>query len=587
MIRLTSLLRVTIAIPALAAAALSLAAQQIPALRTFQPQDLFRVRKVGAVAWSPDGRHAAIELSSPGRTLDSSIPTSEIQLLDVKTRTLRTLSSPGTQYLGFFNAVWSPSGKRLAFLSVDSNAVVQMWTWRVGAAAPVPVRDYDLRFAFGDPSVAWISDDRIAIVAWDVGAEKDGELYFRILKGRNVADKWKQAFSAQSPSVAILDSGGPAAVAPPSVRIIAIDLNTNIPTTLARGRLHRLALSEDQHFITFNRENPGLPGQSVASYIGLADAEQGYAAVNWGTERHVIDARSGKEVDPSLFPAQTSKPIPKDASTQAPPRPDARKLAASPDGDASLYLANASDGTHLLICGGGNRPASSCAEIWHANEWMQQIKAGKAESFSYTALDGTPLTAWLLLPPDYSPGTRLPVVTIVYPTSMFGAAPPWNFSLFQNDFEHPQLFAAMGYVVLMPSMPPAKDPADAHALALLPNGVLPAVDALIARGIADPDRIAVVGQSNGGFATLGLITQSNRFRSAIASAGFSDLVSLYGTFYGQYRYGDAGPPQKGQVFRMLQVEKGDETMGGPPWAQLDRYRTNSSVLSADKVQTPL
>jgi dipeptidyl aminopeptidase/acylaminoacyl peptidase len=79
-------------------------------------------------------------------------------------------------------------------------------------------------------------------------------------------------------------------------------------------------------------------------------------------------------------------------------------------------------------------------------------------------------------------------------------------------------------------MPLPENPTESHALAPLSSGVLPAVEALITRGIADSDRIAVVGQSAGGFATLGLITQTTSFRSAIASAGYSDLVSLYGTF---------------------------------------------------------
>jgi dipeptidyl aminopeptidase/acylaminoacyl peptidase len=134
-------------------------------------------------------------------------------------------------------------------------------------------------------------------------------------------------------------------------------------------------------------------------------------------------------------------------------------------------------------------------------------------------------------------------------------------------------------------MPPEKNQSD--KLKRLPAGVLPAIEAVVSQGIADPDRVAVIGQSDGGFATLGLITQTNRFRSAIESAGFSDLVSLYGTFYGQYRYGDAGPPEKGLVLRMLQMEKGYAGLGGPPWVNADVYRAGSAVLSADKVETPL
>jgi dipeptidyl aminopeptidase/acylaminoacyl peptidase len=96
-----------------------------------------------------------------------------------------------------------------------------------------------------------------------------------------------------------------------------------------------------------------------------------------------------------------------------------------------------------------------------------------------------------------------------------------------------------------------------------------------------------LGQSDGGFAVLGLLTQTNRFRSAIASAGFSNLVSLYGTFYGQHRYGDGGHPQSGAVLRMLQLEKGYGGMGGAPWSFPSRYRESSAILQADKVMTPL
>jgi dipeptidyl aminopeptidase/acylaminoacyl peptidase len=136
-------------------------------------------------------------------------------------------------------------------------------------------------------------------------------------------------------------------------------------------------------------------------------------------------------------------------------------------------------------------------------------------------------------------------------------------------------------------MPLPKDRADSHNLAALTDGVLPAVDAVIARGVADADRVALLGQSDGGFATLGLVTQTARFRSAIASASFSNLVSLYGTLYGQHRYGDAGPPHKAQLLRMLQMEKGVFGLAGPPWEQFERYKAGSPILQVGKVSTPV
>src|SRR5215469_4896501 len=105
------IVRAAFRILAFACACLPLASQG-----SFRPEDLFRVRRPGAVMWSPNGRFATIELSRPGRALDG-VPSTEIGLIDVKSRAMTTISSSSPTYLGFFNAIWSPGGQRLAFLS--------------------------------------------------------------------------------------------------------------------------------------------------------------------------------------------------------------------------------------------------------------------------------------------------------------------------------------------------------------------------------------------------------------------------------------------------------------------------------------
>jgi dienelactone hydrolase len=585
--RTLSLIHTAILLCALTAAPPSLAAQQLPERRPLRPEDLFRVRQVGRVEWSANGLHAAIELTRPERALGSEV-SNEVALLDVRSRALRTLSSNSATYIGFFNTRWSPNGQRLAFLSVDENASVRAWIWTIGTNIASQLRDLDIRVSFNDAPMVWVDDDHVALLAWDVGAEKSGNLYSEILRGRNVADNWKRTVESRLPTASVLESGQYTERKVPSARLVMVDVTTHAVKTLARGPIHNLSVSADGHFIKYNQEQPGVPGQAVASYFALAspDVDTAYVAVNRGTAMHVIDARFGTEVAVSSMPEPKANPAPKADSKLATPRPDARWLSGAPVGSAALYTANASDGSHLWLCGGVAQPNVSCTEIWHANEWVREIKTGNIESISYKTMDGTALTAWLLLPPDYPAGTRVPMVTIVYPGLVYEATQPSDFSLYEADFwGHPQLFAALGYAVLLPSMPPVKNQSD--KLKLLPAGVVPAVDAVVARGIADPDRVAVMGQSDGGFATLGLITQTNRFRSAIESAGFSDLVSLYGTFYGQYRYGDAGPPEKGQVLRMLQMENGYADLGGPPWNNSDLYRAGSAVLSADRVETPL
>lgn len=551
--------------------------------RTFRPDDMFQLRRVGGTAWAPNGSYATIEFTKLSRWLDS-VPANDLSVLEVKTRTLRSLNPKSTAYVGFFNAVWSPDSRRVAFLSIDRNAVVRAWVWTVGTAVASVVPNVEPRIGFNDPPIAWVDGDRLAVMSWEPGAVRSGLYHVRILRGRNVATAWQQAFDGKTASVSVLESPTKQETDSPGVELLTVDLRTGSRKSLARGRIHSLSVAPDGCCINFSRNNR----EPVAAYFEKADragdADAGYSAVNWGTERHTIDARSGAEIKnttPINKPSETKPKLP------APPQPDARLHSTAPNSDAALYIANGPTGSQLWLSGGAGRPLTSYFTIWHANEWMKDVKLGRAERLSYKATDGTALNAWLLLPPNHVSGTRVPVVTIVYPTSVYGSNEPSSFSPYRVNFEHPQLFAALGYAVLVPSMPETKASSDSHALEPLLNGVIPALDAAIAHGAADPDRIAVLGQSDGGFAVLGLITQTKRFRSAIASAGFSNFASLYGTFYGQYRYGDSGRPEAAQILRMLQMEKGSMGMGGPPWQHSDRYRENSSIHRANKVETPL
>jgi dipeptidyl aminopeptidase/acylaminoacyl peptidase len=560
------------------------AALQLTGQRTFRPEDLFRIRRPATVTWSPSGRYATVELTRPGRTLDGT-PSAELALIDLSTRELAIISSSSPDYLGFFNSVWSPNGRRLAFLSVDSNGVVRAWTWRPGTTTATPISGLDVHVGFLDSPIVWADDNRLGIAAWEPGARKLGGFYLPILKGKNAPDEWRHAIEGKSAAVSVLDSEGKdESIEPANTRLWSFDLRTNARVSLARGDIHRMKTSPDGRFISFLR---GTSLNSAKPYFDSADVDAAYAAANWGTDQHVIDSRTGQEVPRSSM-ADGVKPPPTPQLAIPSPRSDARRLSLAPTGDTALFVANAADGTRLWLVSIG---AQTPKELWHANEWVKEIAIGKAEAIQYNALDGTKLTAWLLLPPRFSPNSatpaKLPMVTVVYPGTTWGTNPPSSFSIFTSEFEHPQLFAALGYAVLRVSMPEPKEAAEALWAIHFANGVFPAVDAAIARGIIDPDRIAIQGQSNGGYAALSLISQAGRFRSAIASGAPNDFASFYGTFYGAYRLGDSGDPRAGQLLRMLQFEKGVYQFGVPPWSARELYTVNSPMSQVDKVETPV
>jgi dipeptidyl aminopeptidase/acylaminoacyl peptidase len=148
-----------------------------------------------------------------------------------------------------------------------------------------------------------------------------------------------------------------------------------------------------------------------------------------------------------------------------------------------------------------------------------------------------------------------------------------------------QLLAARGYVVLLPSMPLTPEGQQGSDPYMeLTTGVLPAVDKLIDMGIADPKRLAVMGQSYGGFSTYGLVTLTNRFQAAISLAGLSDLVGMYGIFDARARY-ERYPHER--LFSQSISETGQVRMGNPPWKDAGRYLRNSPLFYVDRVQTPL
>ncbi|MFN8589291.1 MAG: S9 family peptidase [Candidatus Eisenbacteria bacterium] len=92
------------------------------------------------------------------------------------------------------------------------------------------------------------------------------------------------------------------------------------------------------------------------------------------------------------------------------------------------------------------------------------------------------------------------------------------------------------------------------------------VNTLVARGIADPARLAVCGWSYGGFMAANVVTRTRRFRAAVAGAGPMDLFSMTGT---------SDVPQFTRF-----------SMGAWPWDDPAPYLAQSPLLHAGAIRTP-
>lgn len=113
--------------------------------------------------------------------------------------------------------------------------------------------------------------------------------------------------------------------------------------------------------------------------------------------------------------------------------------------------------------------------------------------------------------------------------------------------------------------------------------MLPAIDRLVALGIADPDRLGVMGQSFGGYSVYGLVSQTHRFKAAVAMAGINDLTSHYDQFdalahgYPGIEHEMSDNSREIDIFGM-HTPPGDDPAG---------YLRNSPLTYVNQVDTPL
>lgn len=308
----------------------------------------------------------------------------------------------------------------------------------------------------------------------------------------------------------------------------------------------------------------------------------GIDAIAWPGPRHEL-TRPLDEVVVTVGGGQTAKrfyrvDLARAEATplNAPPRASA---VTGYDASAGVGVLTASDGTGTYLW---RSSRESYTSLYEGNTFLRGVAEPSSRRIQYRSLDGRDLHAWVLLPPGYEEGAPLPTVAWVYAGWLAGERLPYSIN--SPDPLNPFLLAAHGYVVLLPSMPlgPIEEAGDPYME--LTKGVLPAVDKAVELGLVDPRRLGVIGHSFGGFSTYGLITQTTRFRAAVALAGISDLVGLYGPFDPRLRY-EASPLDI--PFGMATLEAGQFRMRNPPWNDFARYVRNSPLHYVDRVTTPL
>jgi dienelactone hydrolase len=210
--------------------------------------------------------------------------------------------------------------------------------------------------------------------------------------------------------------------------------------------------------------------------------------------------------------------------------------------------------------------------ITDANPHRSKFNWARAELLNYTNTDGVQLGAILVKPENFDPSKKYPMIVYIYERLSNNlhrfSAPSVN----RGQVINPIWYASNGYLVLMPDICYKIGYPGQSAL----QCVLPAIQAVVDKGYVDEKAIGINGQSWGGYQIAYMVTQTNRFKAAVAGAAVTNMTSAYNGI----RWGSG-------MARQFQYERTQSRIGDSLWAAPMKYLENSPVFWADRVKTPV
>jgi dipeptidyl aminopeptidase/acylaminoacyl peptidase len=209
-------------------------------------------------------------------------------------------------------------------------------------------------------------------------------------------------------------------------------------------------------------------------------------------------------------------------------------------------------------------------QVTNVNPQFGRYTMGRSLLIAWTGLDGQDLHGALLLPSGYEEGKRYPLIVYTYP-GQFKSVFLNVFGMVDMYTDNMQLFATRGVAVLYPDAPVKVG----TSMEDVSKTVIPGIDKVIELGIADPDRLGLMGHSWGGYAVLSLLVQTNRFRAAVSRSGVGgDLIRFYTSMF---RDGSSPGITETEISKT----------GGSLWQKRDVFIENSPLFFLDRVHTPL
>ncbi len=198
----------------------------------------------------------------------------------------------------------------------------------------------------------------------------------------------------------------------------------------------------------------------------------------------------------------------------------------------------------------------------------EQYHLPRQEVVRWSSADGMQIEGLVLFPPGYEPGTRLPLVVQVH------GGPKGRVTNTLRGYHMPAVYAAEGYLVFRPNFRGSEGYGNAFAVANrrdLGGGdfrdIMTGVEYLVDLGLADAERMGIMGGSYGGYMTNWAIGQTDRFKAAVSEFGIFNLVT---------------------DFSNSEISRWDpDYMGAYYWEDPDVYRRCSPATFLERMSTPV
>ena len=581
--------------------------------RPLQLDDLLDAPVISGLDISPDGSLVALRIRSPDVTADKRDDWFEIRRYHdgALVRAYRGDSI----YSGF---EWAPTGRRFSYVTRDGKQST-LWVADLDDGAVETIVEAVEELS----QHTWMPDGRSIVYSVRSPHEKDGNQKAGVQRMRDLTDRWSTGRDRSHLwQVSVRDgvrrrlTAGPQTTSledihPGGERLLFSTTEYHYESRpFSRKTLHELDLQTltVRKVLEGGWVNGAIYSPDGARLLVLASPNafgpsgakvpKGKIANDYDTQAYIVESESGdvtpisKDFDPKIVGAAWS------ASDGAiylrceerswvhiyrfEPEPETyTRLETSVDVVRSVSLARnaprmvysgisaAQPGTAWCLDLDARTPTSRTLAA-PVSEPFADVVLGKVEDWSFRASSGTDITGRVYYPARFDSSKRYPMIVYYYG----GTSPtPRTFS-----GRYPKnLWAAHGYVVYVLQPSGATGFGQEFSSRHVNNWgrtVTREIDEgvgkfLAAHRFVDPKRVGCIGASYGGFMTMLLITQSQRFSAAISHAGISSLSSYWGEGWWGYLY------------------SGVATADSFPWNRRDLYVEQSALFHADKIDTPL